>query len=410
MRAIQYAFTLMCVLSPFVISLGAADDGTASGSQPAPGDGKSVSSPPDNTDRLDSAAECPDKTRSKALQAKVAALHSAWWKTDSADADPSDLVEAALEAQLDYDVEWDRSWGDAIELLRQDGEISDRQWKQYVTHAGSYDCVFRRRIRADTPIAVCFYESRHVRMGNMGTTPLCIDYTWDVTSATLVCNGTRTIPLEVRCYFDDPDWTRSTDRQYGDRFWERPPFWYEFRLYLRPRSPSKGDLWPTGKARLKFQIDIVYVDDLHHRQKIGTRQFLYDQEIEIVNTQTTTVTMIKDAALREQVAKSIRVRHLQEHDGKVSLPFDISGDPHGLACDVYVRQGAMSWKLGNVISPESPGFGYRYISAELPDIDVNRPAEVVFRPAAQLAETTPHLYEIWGEEIVKRDVPIRVSE
>ena len=317
---------------------------------------------------------------------------------------------ATLQAQTDYDVKWDRSWGDTIEWLHREGKLSDRQWKQYVTNAMSYDCVFRRRIRADTPIVVYFNESGPVRMGDFDNASRHhTDYTWDVASATLVCNGTQTVPLEVRHYFDEPDSVRTAKGRCGDCFWPRPPFFsYYFRFYLRPEAPSKPQLWPTGKAFLSFRIDIEYLDDLHDRQKIGSRQFTYSQEIEIVNTRTTTVTVTRDAALREQIAKSIRVRHLRADSEELSLPFDISGDLCGLACEVHVRQGATSWKLGTVTSPERPGFEYRYISAKLPDIDVNRPTEVVFRPAAKLAEATPHLYEIWGEEIVKRGVPIGV--
>lgn len=342
------------------------------------------------------------------MRSRVSALLRAY-EESSGDAKASRFVTAALQAQMERDVPWDPAWGDSIHNLRREGKVSDGQWKQYVTRAAFYECILRRRVRADAPIAVYFYESCPVRMGDFDTL-LDIDYTWRVGAATLVYSETRTVPLEVRYYFDSPDCVQTAKSTYGDRFWPRAPFTYELQLYLRPKDHSKGNLWQTGKALLTIRIDVAYLDHFGKTERTYSREFPYEQEIEIVDNRTSTVALWTDPGLRERVGQSIRVRSLQEQKGEVSLPFDISSQPLGLACEVYVRQGTMSWKLGTVTSPEHAGFGYRYISAKLPDIDVNRPADVVFRPSARLAETTPHLYKIWGEEIVKSDVRIAVFE
>ncbi len=412
MRVTHFLFALISALSLAAIAFGAADDETAPVRQTDTAS-QEAASRPSGDDKPESATECPAKNRSQAVRSKVAALHSALWKSfgeDSGDVDASDFVAAALEAQRDDGVDWDREWGNTIELLREEGDVSDEQWEQYVTHAMSYACAFRQRIQANVPIQVYFHETCDARMGEPFVQPLHIDYTWRVASAELVYDDSQTKPLEVRYYFDSADAVGTAENVYGNRFWQREPFSFCLRFYLRPKSPPTRSLWRTGKARLRFRIDIEYLDDARDRQKIGSRQFKYEQEIEIVGNNTPTVTLTESPSLRERVAQSIRVRHLQEGEGEVSLPFHMSGEAVGLACDVYVRQGTKSWELGSVVSPVESSFGYRYISAHLPDFDATRPTDLVFRPSARLAESSSHLYEIWGEEIVKRNVSINAHE
>ena len=404
MRARQAGLILMCCVSLLVSTLTAAGDEAASTNPADPDTRSGTPSGAAHNGNLDSVVSCGGKHRAKAMQSRVSALLAAY-EENSGDAEASKFVTVALQAQAHRDVDWDPLWGEWIYDLRREGKVSDGQWKQYITRAVFYDCILRWRVRADIPIAVYFYESCSVRMGD-SVTPLNIDYTWRVGSATLVYSETQMVPLEVRYYLDQPDHVQTAESTYGDRFWPRGPFTYHLRFYLRPKDHSQGDLWQTGKARLKVRIDITYLDRSGETQKTYSRQFPYEREIQIVDNRTSTVTLSAEPDLRERVAQSIRATCLQEHEGAVSLPFDISSRPLGLACEVYVRQDATSWKLGTVTSPERTGFRYRYISAKLPDVDVNRPADVVFRPAARLAETTPHLYEIWGEEIVKSNVRI----
>lgn len=380
-----------------------------------------VNQPPSTSPpKTDAATERPGADDGKAARPQASALLAAYEESRS-DADAARFVTAALEVQQDRNIAWDPQWGETIEELRRLGKIPDVQWKQYLTHAMFYRCLIRRRVRADTPISVSFYEDpsplrspvgwRAVRLGD-GSAEFHIGFTWRVGSVALLRGETETTALKVNYHFDRPEADRSATATLGDHFWPRAPFTNHLRLYLRPTDRPHGDLWPTGHARLRIRFDLAFFEEPKGAETYS-RQFEYEREIEIVDSGTSTVTLSADPGLREKVGQSIRVDTLSVSGGgkgRVSLPFYMSGDAVGLAFDVHVRQGATSWKLGSVTSSVRPGTHYRYVSAELPGVDANRPADVVFRPNACLAETTAHLYEIWGEEVVKSDIRFRIWE
>ena len=153
--------------------------------------------------------------------------------------------------------------------------------------------------------------------------------------------------------------------------------------------------------------------------------------VEVVAANESTVEVVNDPALRDEVAQKVRVAAwgvngdevegvvVEENEPSDGPGFDtrwmldterLVSDgpvPIGLAYDLYLDDGSRRWFAGNVdVAEGSEMIGMGSAGADLPaefDADV---VDAVLVPSIEEAESTPHLTRILGGEIVFEAVPV----
>ena len=340
------------------------------------------------------------------------------YQSSLSEADAHRFVVATLKAQQDRDIPWESVWGDQIEQLRREGKLSDTQWEEYLTHAAFLRCTFRRTVRADSPIPFCIREEAvphsgsspppFVRRGETSSSDFYTTISYQLKTATLNCDSGQHEVLIAR---NRPQRDSKELVAHADDFWPRAPFYFRLEEYLHPEEAHSNRAWPTGPATVKLEWELKFTTySRPSKTETHIRCVSFEGRIEIVDADAPTVALAVDPSLRERVADSIRLGRLQadkQRPEEVSITLDITGRPVGLAFEVHLRQKSASWPVGTVTSPDGEIFEYRLLEATCPGIDVTQPADVIFKPAAHVGESTTHLFKIWGEEIIKSNVKFR---
>lgn len=340
------------------------------------------------------------------------------YQRSQSEADAQRFVVATLKAQQDRDIQWESVWGDQVEQLRREGKLADAQWEEYLTHAVFLRCTFRRTVRADGPIPFSIREeavphsdsspSPFVRRGDTSSSDFFTTISYQLKTATLNCDSGQREALIAR---DRPQRDSKEHVAHADDFWPREPFYSRLERYLHPEEAHSNQAWPTGPATVKLEWELKFTTySRPSRTETHIRCVSFEGRIEIVNADASTVAVTVDPSLRERVTDSIRLDRLQadkQRPEEVCIPLHIIGRPVGLAFEVHLRQKSASWPVGTVASPDGEICEYRLLEATCPGIDITQPADVIFKPAARVGESTTHLFNIWGEDIIKSNVNFR---
>ena len=306
------------------------------------------------------------------------------------------IVSDALAVQSDTKRTWSRGWGNFIERARTQGAVSQADWKRYAEQAAANVCtlVVRKKVRHGDPIPHRLVISG-ARVGNG-------DVLWLQTTLNTVQIG------ELR-----------TRQGLGSGRMISPggSGWFGNCFYLRP---EEWDKITVGRHTLK----VIVACEVRERGTvskgrnngplISKQDVTYTFPFEVVPEDQPTVTVNEDPALKQAVENAITNVRIETRKSGPHVILNVAPRPLDVAFDVYLceRKGKQrEVKFGGV------AIGARRATrrsipgneGKVKDLDFSA-MDVVLRPNVELGKWNVDVVNIWGEQIVLEDVPIKEAE
>ncbi|HEX2973947.1 MAG TPA: hypothetical protein VHP11_16565 [Tepidisphaeraceae bacterium] len=314
------------------------------------------------------------------------------------------IADRALELQADRIRPWVPQWGDFIEQVHTAGQLPEEKWTQYFkNNLRAFHFEVRPMVRCGAPVPFRI-TYRSPRIG--GTT---MTYEPGYKCKSFVQGNL------IRSFEVHGSWPRLTYETFY------PDFSHDHRSIF-PDSIHLSML-KAGLHTIKINIDAKFY-------RIATNRVTLDYSLpprpdmvlpltlqaqwEQVNEPT--VKLNTDPSLRQAVFNSLSASiHSYDNPPKVAVSLQSASPPTGLAFDVYLRADQTTWKTASIVFIATKGGSHipREVSPapnETPPEDVPlaelQTLDLILRPSIEAAENTVDLMEIWGEEIVLKDLPI----
>lgn len=330
------------------------------------------------------------------------------------------VQEKALAYQADVKRPWVPAWGLFIEASRLAGKLPEERWRRYLAHSAALTLEARPRVRRGDPLPVRVVRGP-ARVGN----PNAVAAVLDVRFARSLRVGKEVLPvidpdawrprhmavvgrnnlsatvLESATDFnlealprlaDGPQTVRVTAYVLPIQPTAAPPARpaYPFRGRPPPAPPEPED----DPKRTHIELEAAWTLTPADQPPVG---------------------LVLGPALRPDVERAVRLAELQ-YDIRTQTPRLVGTlrcDQPGvtLTCDAFVRVGYAGrlWagplvcgpneRLGADLAVEVPG----------PGIEA-RAVDVILRPSVAKAVRTVDIVEIWGEDVVIKDVPVRYPD
>lgn len=303
---------------------------------------------------------------------------------------------AALDRQSDATANWTVGWGDFLETCRVRGLMSPEQVQSYARHVAAISYESRPRIAEGENIEL------RVRVGG-----------GRIGKATGLTMRTR--------HLDTSETGRVLSKGGGDG---------SFGLGLGgwgamgSSVPAPG---PVGSHTLqsRWRFDVV---DGAKALSLGSWEQTFDLAVDVLPPGTATVEVVEDESIRAAIESSLSVTQCevghqsrdQSHviggvskfQRQVTGMVNLRGTPVGLAFDVFwaAPDGSAEWKVGRVsFAAGSGGAGYG-LGGSVPATFNLATVDVIFRPSIRVATATTNITKIWGGEIRKRGVPVKLPD
>lgn len=300
------------------------------------------------------------------------------------------VISSGLNDQADPTNSWTPAWGDLIEKIRSNGLLSDERWKQYASQVlqNAYTLHLRPKVRLGDP--VCYsLEFAGIRTGTGQTLMLQVH--------------------DERLEWDNPrgesaSFTWPADQRY----------WVLHSVENWRDGSVPESLFPSwvssGPQRIRDSLRVQIAE--HERQ--GKMDALAESQVEAAGTfilvpaNQPTVELVHKPALADVMRQSITVEALRLSGNHYSLSMHIRPNmPAAMVCDVLLRQRGKEIHINSILARTNPFGSMDYDSFGVwPDGKTGK-SDIILRPNPSVAADTLDITQIWGGEIVIKDVPVQ---
>lgn len=309
--------------------------------------------------------------------------------------DSDAVVDRGLELQADLQHPWNPAWGDLIQSAQTNGRLNGDRWARYRQHAFAFSLDVRPIVcRGDfIPAHLRCGSVRVARRSLLGRSPW-FSMTFDVD--------------EDR----KASWNTGEDLQYvhvgfiGHGVGAEGTFGFE-RDELIPIDSESALRLPDGahelRAEIKVNCRLAAGDERMPPIRIEVRQ-----PWKLVSAGGTEVLLRKNPATSDVVRRAIKIDGVTlDWREQIHLHFLAKGLPIAVASSVTLRAAdGTEWDVGNVVLRAGDNATW-LIDRSVAQFHENRVA-VILKPSAEAAKLTVTLGEIWGDEIVIPDVPVKL--
>ena len=310
-----------------------------------------------------------------------------------------ELVELILKRQADRTLPWRTKMGNVIEKRWVAGKLNRELWERYTAQLidGFYAIKVRPRIVIGTPAGVNLQlENQTVRCGSGKHITFEVRETNRVTKIGATIIGRNDIPGTIPLGQKGGRQTMGSSNNFGKQMWES----------IRP-----------GKQKITFEAQLAIVEsstsDKKDQQEVFvSRKVTFESETTFLPPGQTTVNISTDPAMEAEVDRSITIKRIETNpavnpstDNKyyANVILDITSRPIDIAFNIILKDGDNEYKAGSIAAAAEKKTGLNCMAFIPADLSGKR-IDVILRPAPDEAEQTVDLFEIWGEEIVFKDV------
>lgn len=298
------------------------------------------------------------------------------------------LVDRALAYQADTTKPWYSQWGDLLEAAQQTGNVPAAKWKQYLEQGakGVWKLVLRPKVRRGDVIAYRI-ERRAARVGSNGRI-------W----ASAKSDKMRIVIAGIH---------RNSTMGFGGALSAHDGGWTGGSIGL---DPEEWDQLSDGPQMIEVICTLELFEDStkQNAPPLTQRAETLTDTVTIVDAQTPTASMQTDPVLRSAVEQALRVQFLeygmQSNLQYMDAEFEIDKPPIGIAFDIILQADGQEWSIGSISQPKDGKTTY-HTGREVEDFDVDK-VDVILRPSLEAATRTVDVFEIWGEDVVYKDVPV----
>ncbi len=290
----------------------------------------------------------------------------------------------ALDRQPDPNATWAVSWSDFLETCRVRGMMSPEQVLSYAKSAASTSVESRPRIAVGDNLVVRVRVAAN-RIGQSSKLRLTVQQFETVVAGRVVSKGGGGGSL-------------------GLGIGGSGTIGSQFKVPGPPGAHTLTTTWKFGMT------------DGASEAPIATWEQSFEVPFDALPEGTPTVTVVNDDSFRAAIESSLTVTQcevgsLSGDQRYVNGMINLQGTPVGLAYDVFwaAPDGSKQWKVGQVSFPANSG-GAGYGLGGFVPADFNLPeVDVILRPSVRAATETTNIFEIWGGEIRRRGVPVKLS-
>ena len=312
-----------------------------------------------------------------------------------------ELVDIVLEHQADRTRAWDPAMGDLIEKRWKAGVLKREFWERYTSDFldDIYDIKVRSRIVIGSPAGLLvrlLIQDLRCGSGEHIKYLLCERDRVTRVGTTLVgrVNGRG-----VRQVGHNNHGEYTSNKCNMDALWEE----------IQP-----------GKQIVSYQVELAILEaggdePIADRDVFASRSVTHETETTFLPRGQTTVTVNVDPTMKDEVDSAFKLTHLKVEpmsapytDKKyhASVMLDIGKRPIDTAFDIVLKDGEKEYKVGSVETKADSETHFSSGADCLVDLS-GKEVDLILRPSPQAAEDSIDLFEIWGEEIVFKDVLVK---
>lgn len=311
----------------------------------------------------------------------------------------NDLIDLILKHQADRTRPWSTEMGDLIEKRWVAGKLTRDLWEQYTAQfvVGFYEVKVRPRIVIGTPGGVNLQLAiQDVRCGSGKHITFKLQEKNRVTRIGSTIIGRVNIPGTIELKHKGGQRSIGNSNSFGKQLWES----------IKP-----------GKQKITFEAQLAILEspapEKEERQDVfASRKVTFETETTFLPRGQSTVNISTDPAMKAEVDRSITIVRIETGpavnpttDNKfyANVRLDIKSRPIDTAFSIILKDGDNEYKAGSLTQTAENNNGLESMAFIPADLSGKR-IDVILRPAPDQAELTVDLFEIWGEEIVFKNV------
>ena len=289
------------------------------------------------------------------------------------------LVEDALSVQADTTRPWLGRWGDVVVAAHRMGLVTPKQFARYGPPLGIPHVTVRPKVSQGKPVPITFGSGGRGRQSEgPGTQGIYAGL------------ALRRVEIDGAEISGDRVTSSRSTWQYGGS---------------RTRQITEAVELSVGQHTLRFTFDFHLLDGLNESVLTQWKKTV-EVSFEVVPADEPTVRLVTDSAARQQLAdqSSVEIRIWTNGTAQRMIwfpPLDFA-----IVADVWIKTDQRTENVGNVQARRLPHRHGHGQSVPIQAVD-GQVLEVILRPNIGLAERTSFASEIWGEEIVIRDIDVR---
>lgn len=348
------------------------------------------------------------------------------------DAQVTALADHALDLQTDPSRPWTPLWGQFLEDAFDAGRLSQDRWERYARQSFDFHLEFRKQVRRGDPV-VARIGLVH---GRSGPRRLVAD------AHGLFLDGRERI-YDWRQDFTPPAY--AAQLSYYQKLQALPlqstaprsPRIRENSIYPVPGfavavalHPTEFDLSAAPGPQSKSITLKIDVWDARRSTVVTGFPLTLRAGWTLLPAAIPSVALRHDASLRSAIQAAVKVNRVdmrvvprrpgnQSDVMHVNVDLSIAPTPVDVAFEIWLRHGAVEWKLDEqlarpvrkaergsaaITGPAPPYFSTSDFVAEFGQPGAK--VDVILRPTMVPALLTTDVTEIWGEEVVVKDVPV----
>ena len=313
-----------------------------------------------------------------------------------------DLIDVVLKHQADRQRPWRTEMGDLIEKSWVSDKLDRDLWEQYTSQfvVDYFDVKVRPRIVIGTPGGVNLQlEIQDVRCGSGKHITFQLQQkSWAVRiGETLI--GASNMPGNLGTIRHKGGYSSlGCNNAFGQQTWES----------IKP-----------GRQTITYESELAILESAAPENKerqdvFASRKVTFETETTFLPRGQTTVNINTDPSMKADVDRSITIKRIKtgpavnpKTDNKYysNVMLDITPRPIDIAFEIILKDGDNEYTSGSVTSTSDDKDGLNSMAYIPADLSGKR-IDVIFRPAPEIAEDTVDLFEIWGEEIVFKNVMV----
>lgn len=314
----------------------------------------------------------------------------------------NDLIGLVLEHQADRQRPWRTEMGDLIEKSWVSNKLDRDLWEQYTAQfvVDYFDVKVRPRIVIGTPGGVNLQlVVQDVRCGSGKHVTFQLQQkSWAVRiGETLI--GASNMPGNLRTLrHKGGNSSLDCNNAFGKQTWE---------------SIMPGRQTITYESELAI-LESAAPENKERQDVFASRKVTFETETTFLPRGQTTVNINTDPSMKVDVDRSITIKRIKtgpavnpktENKYYSNVILDITPRPIDIAFTLILKDGDNEYTSGSVTSTADGNERLNSMAYIPADLNGKR-IDLIFRPAPDIAENTVNLFEIWGEEIVFKDVMV----
>lgn len=312
------------------------------------------------------------------------------------------VIQLVLRYQGERELPWSVEMGDLIEKSWVSKDLSRDLWEQYTSQflVDYFDVKVRQRIVID----------------NLGGVNL------------------QLVPKDVRCGSGEHITFQLQEKSFAVRIGDHLITSNDMAGNLGAITHKGGNrsvgrsfnlgqvVWDTikpGSQTIAYESELAILEsdptkESEQSEIFASQKVIFETQTTFLPSGQSTVTINTDPKMKADVDRSLAVKQIKTELAAntqagskyyVNLQLDVRARPIDVVFKIFLNHGANQYDCG-LFGAKAEWSGSSEVVAFLP-IDLNgQRVEVVFQPSPEIAERSIDLFEIWGEEIIVKDVMI----